>query len=367
MVPAPEPRGGPAPDDGAGVTDAVARVRGIARQVRAELVPDSRVDIFEVRTRTAAGTLVIAAATTVPAAAAAFRSRLASAGVTADIRLRTLPDPGLRPRTEALVRAPVAPVNRRPTMSSAPVTQYALGFRLTLLERRGRFFRVRGEDAHVGWVHRGYLERGELDWALRWERGEPGRPMVSLGAELLDDHGRIVARLPWGARVILQHHRRVLLPDGRTGRPGPGELIPADQLATRFPPRADSLTDTACRWLGAPYLWGGVTPLGVDCSGFVQSVCWLHGIALPRDSDMQARVGATVQPGPAFDGLRPGDLVFFAGKRRIDHVAMALGGSTIIHASAGNGAVAVNDLAGRLDYERHLRRIFAGARRLIPD
>jgi gamma-D-glutamyl-L-lysine dipeptidyl-peptidase len=349
------------------VPDPIGSIRRAARQVRGQLVPDSRVGVFEVRTRRRHDGIAIAGATTIPAAVEAFRTLLEEAGVEAEIQIRVLPDPSLGPRSEALVRAPIVPVYRRPTMGSTQLSQYVLGARLTLLSRRGRFFRIRGEDAHVGWVHKGYLTLGEPAWAQAWERGELGEPVVSLGAEVHDDTDRVFARLPWGARVIQQADGRVLLPDGRSGHIGGGEVVAVNRLTERFPTRGDSVIRTVRLWLGAPYLWGGVTPNGVDCSGLVQSVCWIHGMALPRDSDMQARVGAEVDPGREFGALRPGDLLFFAEKRRVNHVAFSLGGSHIIHASAGNGCVERNDMLGDSEYEHFLRRIFTSVRRLLPD
>jgi gamma-D-glutamyl-L-lysine dipeptidyl-peptidase len=349
------------------VADSLARIRRAAREVRASLAPDPRVEVFEIRTRGPAKRPTVRGATTVAAAALAFNHQLEEAGVEADVRVRVLPDPGLAPRSEALVRAPIVPVYRRPTMNSSQVTQYVLGSRVTLLSRRDRFFRVRGEDAHVGWVHRGYIARGEPEWALVWERGEQGEPVVSLGAEVHDQEDRVFARLPWGARVLQQGGGRILLPDGRSGHLAAGEVVAVDRLLDRFPPRGESVIRTARRWLGAPYLWGGVTPHGVDCSGLVQSVYWIHGVAMPRDSDMQARVGSEIDPGDGFQKLRAGDLLFFSESRRVDHVAMSLGGSHIIHASASNGSVDLNDMAGELDVEAFLRGIFTHARRLLAD
>ncbi len=333
--------------------------------MRTAFAPDPRIDIFDVRVRKDSAGTVVEGDTTIPAAGEMFRRLLQEAGDQTDVRLRLLPDRSLEPRNEALVRAPIAPVYRRPTMNSTQLTQYVLGARLTLLSRRGRFFRVRGEDAHVGWVHRGYLSRGETDWALRWERAEQGEPVVSLGAEVQDQTESVFARLPWGSRVIQQAGGRLLLPDGRTGELASGEVVAVDRISDRFPPRGESVARTARRWIGSPYLWGGVTPHGVDCSGFVQSVCWIHGMALPRDSDMQARVGAPVEPGPEFQALRAGDLLFFAEGRRVDHVAMSLGASKIIHAAAGNGVVDMNDLCGDTAFDSFLRRILVGARRLL--
>jgi gamma-D-glutamyl-L-lysine dipeptidyl-peptidase len=348
------------------VADPIAEIRGAARTVRAALAPDPRTQVFETRIRRAPTGAVVHGVTTLPAAVEEFRRRLAERGVAAQLRLRVLPDPVLAPRSEALVRAPVAPVYRRATMSSTQITQYVLGARVGLLSRRGRFYRVRGDDGHLGWVHQGYLRRGTHEWALAWERGEQGQPLFSLGAVLGTADGAPV-RLPWGARVLGDQAGRVLLPDDRVGQVLSGDLVGWDQRYERFPPRGDEVVATGHLWLGAPYLWGGVTPWGVDCSGLAQAVYAMHGVALPRDSDMQARTGAPVEVGAEFGGLRPGDLLFFAEKGRIIHVALSLGESAVLHASAGNGAVGLNDLAGSGDHDRYLRRIFLCARRVLPD
>ncbi len=346
--------------------DADRTIRRVARAVRQEHVPDPRVEVFQFRSREGESGPELRVQTTLPEAALDFVRRLEAEGIDADIRLLLLPDPTLEPRGEALIRAPLAPVYARATMNSTLLTQHVMGARVTLLNRRGRHWRVRGEDGHVGWVHVGFLFRCELEWALAWERAEGGDPVVALGAELIDEADRAFARLPWGARVIQQAGGKVLLPDGRTGRLGSGELVPADRLWDRFPPRGESVTRTARRWLGAPYLYGGVTPNGVDCSGLVQSVFWIHGVALPRDADMQHRVGEHVAT-DGWDGLRPGDLLYFAERGTVDHVALSLGESHIIHAASGNGGVDVNDLDGELDLEIRLREAFVDAKRLLPD
>lgn len=342
------------------------RIRRAVAEVRSELVPDPRVEVLDVRIDAGAGRPTIRGETTLSGAGAALERRLGDDELDVDVQLRFLPDPRLSPRHDALVRAAIAPLYRRPTMSSTLLTQYVLGSRLGLLSRRGRFWRVRGEDRHTGWVHRGYLVRGEREWALAWEAGGTGEPAISLGADVHDEEERPLLRLPWGARVIQPGPGRVLLPDGRAGLIGSGEVVAVDRLRDRFPARGESITRTARRWLGAPYLWGGVTPAGVDCSGFVQAVFWIHGVALPRDSDLQSDMGTPVEPGEDFSRLGPGDLLFYAQKERVDHVAISLGGSHIIHSSAGNGGVDLNDMTGGGAFEVLLRSLFTGARRLLP-
>jgi gamma-D-glutamyl-L-lysine dipeptidyl-peptidase len=346
---------------------AAPRIDELIEAVRREHAPDFRSAVFDVHVRQQAGTFVVDGQATADAAVVALLERLRDAGISADDRVQRLPEPLLAAAPHALVRAAVAPVYAAPYLPAPQISQLVLGMRVALVSNEGDWVRVRAEDGYLGWVHRGYLLTGPEEWAHAWERGTTGEPLVSLGAELHDDDGGIIARLPWGARLA-----RVAggyeLPDGRRGVIGGGEVVDVDRLADRFPPRGDSVARTARRWLGAPYLWGGVTLNGVDCSGFTQAVLWMHGIALPRDSDLQERTGTAVPVDGGTDDVRAGDLLYFAEPgQRISHVAVSLGGAGIIHSALGNGGVDINDLNGELPLEQRLRRMLVSARRMLPD
>lgn len=348
----------------------IRRVRALLEEVREEHAPDPRLAVFEVEVEADGDGLLLAGATSEPAAAEALhRGAAALGGGGVRDEVVRLPEAGPGDSVHAVATAAVAPMLAGPAINTTQVSQMVLGRRLLVLRRGGpggRWLQCRSPDGYIGWVHAGYVALvDELD-ARAWEVGTEGEASVSLGAELRADGGEVLARLPWGARVVRESEAVVRLPDGRRGRPA-GELVAAALLPLLLPAAGEAIVRSASRWMGAPYLWGGVTQGGVDCSGLVQAVLGVHGVPLPRDSDQQSRAGEPLDPGDDFSSLLPGDLLFFAEEPgRCTHVALSTGGAGIIHSSLGNGGVARNDLLGGRGYERELRRIFLCARRVLP-
>jgi cell wall-associated NlpC family hydrolase len=126
-----------------------------------------------------------------------------------------------------------------------------------------------------------------------------------------------------------------------------------------------AICPTALSFLGTPYLWGGTTPFGFDCSGLVQRAYSAAGIVLPRDAYQQA-ASPLGKPVPIGAALEPRDLVFFRGardplNRGITHVGMMIDGTRMIHASGRTGVV-VQELTDGEILESHTYR---GAWRLI--
>ncbi len=119
---------------------------------------------------------------------------------------------------------------------------------------------------------------------------------------------------------------------------------------------ASGLLKTAYSQLGIPYVYGGTSRSGFDCSGFVGYVFRQHGVNLPRTAAEQARKGTPVSKA----GLKAGDLVFFytRGNGRVSHVGIWIGNNTFIHASSGGGKIRVNNLTG------YYAQRYAGARRV---
>jgi hypothetical protein len=117
--------------------------------------------------------------------------------------------------------------------------------------------------------------------------------------------------------------------DGAFARIASGGHVPVLHLAAIDTMETDFVA-VAERFLGTPYLWGGKTSLGMDCSGLLQLALGACGIACPRDTDMQERALGTALPGtPELDQLKRGDLLFWKG-----HVAIVTNGATVLHANA---------------------------------
>ncbi len=248
--------------------------------------------------------------------------------------------------TSVIVSAAVAPLQSQPAAGSEQVSQRLAGHRLTVLEEKEPWLRVRGSDAYEGWVHRGYVS---ADGAARYLRQR-----TSLGCVIRDSRGW-PCPLPLGA----------VLPDD--ARLESGEALDAADLAQRFPRQADAIVRSAIRhFAGTPYQWGGITPWGADCSGLVQTIFGLHGVPVPRDSSQQAGVGIPVDLAP--EALSPADLLFFSDRpdRRITHVAISLGGPRLVHLALGRGGYRVEDLTDDGDpYVRALVGRFLFARRML--
>jgi gamma-D-glutamyl-L-lysine dipeptidyl-peptidase len=332
------------------VTD---RLERDVADVAQKWVPDPRLGVFEVT----AEPQRLAGCTTSREALAALRALAAAAGRAADLRL--LPDSSVRNEPVAVVTAAVAPLLREPRVTAARVSEVVHGETLALLERRpGDWLRVRAGDGYHAWTHAGYVATGPDDWADDWSARATAR---SLGAELRFEDQRF--RLVVGTRVALRRTGEVETADGRAWHVQAGVVRPEVEL--RAEARLLAAPEWALRWLsGAPYLWGGRTEWGIDCSGLVQATYAARGVMLPRDSDQQSLAGREVPIHSAGAGYEAGDVLCFTDGRRISHVALWAGAGRIVHAALSRGGVASDDLLGDTPSAKWLRDFLVAVRRV---
>jgi hypothetical protein len=253
----------------------------------------------------------------------------------------------------ATIRVSIAPLLAAPAASAAQSSQLLRGHQADVLGMDGEWLRLRGADGYEGWCHRGYVNVEPVFEATSLSSAWGAERRMSIGCAVRSV-GRGTMDLPLGA------------------------LLDADEEVTRgiamnnrarsryFEASADSLSRRAVElFRGAPYQWGGVTPWGADCSGFVQTMFALHGTQLPRDAWMQGERGREVANEIA--DLEPADLLFFSDRDdgRPTHVTLSLGGARCAHCSLANGGFGINDLDADTQVSRRLRQTFRFARRIL--
>jgi SH3-like domain-containing protein len=260
-----------------------------------------------------------------------------------------------------VVLRPVVSMHSAPSQSADVVSQAILGSNVELMEEQAGWIRVRTADRYLGWMPAasvGKLRQGEA----------PGRTakVESLFANLYREadvtKNEPLLTVPFEARLEVvaepeaegRRWMQVRLPDGR-----PAWIQRGDVDFDSAPLDIKRTIELAKRFLGLPYLWGGTSTLGYDCSGFTQMLLRHRGAVIPRDAGPQMRWEGflSVERGK----LRSGDLLFFgASADKVTHTGMYLGGGEFISATTWIKPVVQ---ISRLD-DPHWSALLVGCRRL---
>lgn len=264
-----------------------------------------------------------------------------------------------RPRA-AVVSNAALDVRRRPDHRSELTSQLLLGETVRVLggSRDGLWWRIENDaDGYRGWVRIWGLAGAAPRRVRRWIELARGRIVTPIArATTRPGGGAAVTPLYWSSRVVPGGSRgawrRVELPSGARG------WVPRRAVAIGRRGRV-GLAERARDLLGTPYLWGGRTALGIDCSGLTQLMLAEQGVAVPRDAAHQYRAARRLGRSEA---PAEGDLVFFADRSgRPGHVGLLLGGGYFLQS---RGVVRLSSLQeGNPLYDNGLRGTFLGVRR----
>jgi len=236
----------------------------------------------------------------------------------------------------AVVNVNIADIRKEPTGHSEVTSQALFNEKVTVLQEDRRAAYIRQQDNYEGWIRKSFLTVCDSSMS-------PGKYVIvsNLASAYTDPEPTSTMRktyLPYGARVdgILESGFLMITSERYGTLYIPSEdLLSIDSPERQIEPDSTGICIEGAKFMGTPYLWGGRSFFGIDCSGFTQLIMSRFGIDLPRDSKDQRKAGKEV----GRDDIRAGDLLFFP-----HHVALALSSTLFIHSTNSNGGVAYNSL-----------------------
>lgn len=257
----------------------------------------------------------------------------------------------------ARININVADIRREPQYHTERTSQALFNEPVDVLEEKEGYCRVRMWDQYEGWIADQFLTEHD-----GFDDQRPYTVVSNLASafDKPDPASRRLTSIPYGCQLFgvligeffkVSSERYGDIYVNRSDLSGPVDIN------VKYNSRTNDLEMEAEKFLGAPYLWGGRTYFGIDCSGFVQIIMKRYGISLPRDTKDQIQCGKNVKR----EEIKAGDLLFFPR-----HVTLAVSRSLMIHSSLSNGGVAYNSFDPESSvYSKYLDESFKTARRVL--
>lgn len=322
-------------------------IESIISSVTNAHVPDKRVAIFDIEAKSTSIGYVIKGETNLPKALESLKEELKSQQITYVDSIEVLPSKTLEGHIQGVIRVSVANLRGKASHAAEMVTQATMGTPVKVFQKQGSWYRIQTPDQYLGWVDGGGVALMDQEQSKAWKNSEKLIYTQTFGNSYSDrtQNAQVVSDLVFGNILQLVSEQsdffEVMYPDGKKAFISKSEGVPYNEWKSQLPFTKEALVATSKRMLGLPYLWGGTSAKGVDCSGFTKTVFFMNGMILPRDASQQIHEGVLVDETGDFEKLVPGDLLFFGRKatdttqEKATHVGMWLGNNEFIH-SAGD-------------------------------
>lgn len=344
-------------------------------ELQKKYAPDRHVAVFAVKTYEQGSTLIVTGEVDRPEAKEELLKVLSTERKNIVDSVIVLPDVQLGEKKWGIITVSVANMREERGEDAELGSQVLMGTIVRILKKKGGWVYIQSPDRYLGWADTDQMIRVTESEAQEWNNAKKVFVTSYFGFvhQAASEQSYPVCDITAG--VVLQRlgssgdWTKVGLPDSRTGYVRSSSVMNQEWWGTKLTPVADNIEKTGKFLMGVPYLWGGTSAKGVDCSGFTKTVFNLNGVQLDRNASHQAAQGEPIEPGADFEHLKKGDLLFFGRKagegkqERIVHVGIYLGNREYIHSS---GKVRLNSLdpSSPIFDESNLKR-FVRARRII--
>ncbi len=355
----------------------IESVQTTSDSIRKMYAPDKRVAVYDLTFEMQNGKLVVDGETDQEEALKILLDRLESQGLIVENNTTQLPDSTVGQFTYAIVTNSVANIRSKPKHSGELATQAILGMALKVLKINGDFYLVQSPDGYISWVDHGGVTLLTDEQFTSWNNSPKVIFTSTYGFVYQEPNNELnkVGDIVLGGQLLLldenTDYYKVQYPDKREGYLKKSESNLYDTWLKQVQASGSLLELYAKELLGVPYLWGGTSTKGMDCSGFTKTVYLMNGLVIPRDASQQIMAGKNVDADLNFSNLEKGDLMFFGKKatdstrQRVTHVGIWLdnGQGEFIHAS-GRVKLGSIDPESTL-YDQHNSNRYLGSRRYL--
>ena len=356
--------------------DEMEKIKSIVNDVKEKFTPDKRTAVFNFEALESENKIIIKGETNINEAYSEFAKMMNDADIKFDNQIEMLPSEKLGEKKFGVINLSVANIRSKPDHPAELATQSILGTPIKVLKKgEDGYYLVQTPDNYISWLDDdGFTFMTEDNWK-EWISS----PKIIYTKEYgfsyseADVNSQTVSDLVAGnlLKIMGEDSEFYLVnyPDGTVAYIKKDEARLFVDWYDTLNPNGETILKTAYRFMGIPYLWGGTSTKGMDCSGFTKTVYYLNGIVLQRDASQQVNTGELVDTKDGWQNLQAGDLLFFGRKadenrkERITHVAIYIGDGDFIHAA---GRVKINSFNPEKAYYSDYRKSgFIRAKRIL--
>jgi hypothetical protein len=357
------------------------KVDQIVQDAKQQFAPDKRTKIVAlVSANPTNNTYTVES--TIPEASSFIKTK--TANLPATIKINALPDSSVGEKIHGVVNLSVANFRTKPGNASEMATQALLGTEIDLLQKVDGEFRARTPEGYISYVPASSVAAMDKNSLDKWRKMPKIIYTAEFGKSLsqADPKSLRVSDLVYGDILGLVseegNYYKVSYPDNRIAYLPKEEALTFENWIKSRELTPENVINSAKTMMGLPYLWGGTSVKGVDCSGFTKTAYYMNGYIIPRDASQQVLAGQAIDildkdghfdPNKALKNLKPADLLFFAsGKNsnpnaRVTHVALYIGNGEFIHSA---GTVRINSMIKDANnYDDFQTRTVVAAKRYI--